>query len=170
MQPIFCDACGLATPAYDTVHYGSEGGSYRTLCGRCFNTDVARRNGLTDFEHVRFEPIAMTDASGLAHEFRFRAHLFGSGVAVNAFELHDDHPAGYQFQVIGDPQADLLALLGRLIEKMRRALAIKHVEDTRLGLQVTDDLVVRGKIDCDLGEEDGMPTVIVDGRDVSWSG
>ncbi|MBW8833101.1 MAG: hypothetical protein JF606_27710 [Burkholderiales bacterium] len=89
-----------------------------------FNAKMARLAGLKDFEHVRFEPIGMTDASGGTHDFHFRAHLFGAGVALGAFELREGEPAGYQFQVIGDPQDDLLVLLGRLIEKMRRVLAI----------------------------------------------
>src|SRR5437867_2937802 len=169
MQQISCDACGQPTHAYDIVNYGSIESGYRKLCGRCFNADVAKRAGLKDFEHVRFEPIGMTDASGRAHEFHFRAHLFGTGVALDAFELREGHPAGYQFKVIGDPEDDLLALLGRLIEKMRRALAVTHVEESELGLQVTDRLIVRGKVDCDLDEDDRVPVVVIDGREVSWA-
>src|SRR5437667_3090434 len=40
------------------------------------------------------------------HEFHFRTHLFGDGVALNAFELRNGSPAGYQFQIIGEPQGD----------------------------------------------------------------
>jgi len=169
MQQILCDACGQPTRAYDVVNYGSIESGYRKLCGRCFNADVAKRAGIKDFEHVRFEPIGMSDASGRTHEFHFRAHLFGSGVALDAFELRNGHPAGYQFQVVGEPEEDLLVLLGRLIEKMRRSLAVKHVEDSELGLQVTDRLVVRGKIECDLHDDDRLPVVVIDGREVSWA-
>ena len=169
MQQITCEACSQATPAYDIVNYGSMGSRYRQLCGRCFNAAAASLAGLKNFEHVRFEPIGMTDAGGGTHDFHFRAHLFGDGVALDAFELRDGHPAGYQFKVIGDPEDDLLALLGRLIEKMRRALAVTHVEESELGLQVTDRLVVRGKVDCDLDKDDRVPVVVIDGREVSWA-
>ncbi|NRF72243.1 hypothetical protein HLB44_35190 [Aquincola sp. S2] len=169
MQQITCDACGQPTQAYDVVNYGSIETGYRKLCGGCFNADVAERAGLDDFKHVRFEPIEMSDASGRAHEFHFRARLFGSGVALDAFELRDGHPAGYQFQGIGEPEGDLLVLLGRLIEKMRRSLAVQHLEDSDLGLQVSDRQVVRGKIECDLDDEDRMPLVVIDGREVSWA-
>lgn len=168
MQQISCDACDQATPPYEIVNYGSADSGYRQLCGRCFNADMAKRAGLDNFEHVRFEPIGMTDVGGSAHDFHFRAHLLGDRVALDAFELREGHPAGYQFQVIGAPQDDLLALLGRLIEKMRRALAIRHIEDSRFGLHVTDQGIVRGKIDCDLDDEEGMPLVVIDGREVSW--
>jgi hypothetical protein len=58
-----------------------------------------------------------------------------------------------------------MVLLGRLIEKMRRSPAVKHVEDGDLGLQVTDRQVVRGKVECDLVHDDRMPVVIIDGRE-----
>jgi hypothetical protein len=50
---------------------------------------------------VGFEPVRMVDARGVAHEFRFRTRLFGPGVAIDAFELRNGSPAGYEFQVIG---------------------------------------------------------------------
>jgi hypothetical protein len=169
MQQTPCESCGQSTPAYDIVNYGSMEGGYKRLCGRCFNSAVAKLAGLKSFEHVRFEPIGMTDARGSSHDFHFRAHLFGSGVALDAFELRDGNPDGYQFQVIGDPEDDLLALLGRLVEKMRRALAVTHVEDGEFGLQVNAGLTVRGRIDCDLDADDRMPVVVIDGRNVSWA-
>ncbi|HUG22952.1 DUF7686 domain-containing protein [Piscinibacter sp.] len=169
MHQITCDACSQATPTYDIVNYGSMGNGYKQLCGRCFNAAAASLAGLKNFEHVRFEPIGMTDARGATHDFHFRAHLFGDGVALDAFELYEEHPAGYQFQVIGDPEDDLLVLLGRLIEKMRRALAVMHLEGSELGLQVTDQLIVRGRVDCDLDDDDRVPVVVIDGRAISWA-
>lgn len=169
MKQISCDACGQPTPAYDIVNYGSIESGYRKLCGRCVNSDMAKRAGLKDFEHVGFEPTGMTDARGVVHQFHFRVHLFGSGVSLDAFELREGCPAGYQFRVIGDPEGDLLALLGRLIEKMRRALAVTHIDDSTLGLQVNDGLIVRGKIESNLDDDDRMPVVVIDGREVSWA-
>jgi hypothetical protein len=169
MKQTRCDECGQSSPDYDIVNYGSMEGGYRMLCVGCFNAEVAQRAGLRDFQHVRFEPVGMTDAHGRACEFHFRTRLFGSGVAVEAFELRDGQPSGYQFQVVGEPDEDLLGLLGRLIAKMRRSLAVKHVEDSELGLQVTDGLVVRGRIECDMDTEDRLPVVVIDGREVSWA-
>src|SRR5438876_2618273 len=79
MQQITCDACSQATPAYDIINCGSMDNGYRQLCGRCFNAAAASLAGLKNFEHVRFEPIGMTDARGGSHDFHFRAHLFGDG-------------------------------------------------------------------------------------------
>ncbi|MCP5119638.1 MAG: hypothetical protein GY953_53245, partial [bacterium] len=46
-----------------------------------------------------------------------------TGVAIDAFEIRDGVPGGYQFSVIGDPQGELLSLLGRIKEKTRRSLS-----------------------------------------------
>ena len=52
---------------------------------------------------------------------------------------------------------------------MRRALAVKHVEDGQLGLQIIDQ-TVRGRIESDLDADVRMPLVVVDGREISGEG
>lgn len=168
MQLITCDACHQPAPAHDIVNYGSLEGGYRQLCGRCFNETTALHLGLLGFEHVNFEPVRMTDARGAEHEFGFRTRLFGPGVAIDAFELRDGCPTGYEFQVIGDPDDDPMELLGKLIGKMRRALALTHLEDTELGPQVNDRLVLRGIVGSDPDQDDRVPMVVIDGREISW--
>jgi len=59
-------------------------------------------------------------------------------------------------------------LLGRLIGKMRRALALTHLEDTDQGPQVNDRLILRGTVDSDAEEDHRVPMVVIDGREVSW--
>jgi hypothetical protein len=121
--------CRQSTPSYDIVNYGSLERGYRRLCGQCFNTEVAKAAGLAGFEHAKFELVGLADCAGEVHGFHFRTHLFGPGVALDAFELRDGSPAGYHFQIIGDPADDPLVLLGRLIAKIRRALSVKHLVD-----------------------------------------
>ena len=162
-----CDGCGQIAASYDTVSYGSIERGYRQLCSQCFNQDIAKLGGLDKFEHAKFTPVGLVDCDGEVHEFHFRTHLFGPGVALNAFELRDGEPAGYQFQIIGDPKDDLLVLLGRLIEKIRRALSTKHLTDGNLGLQVADR-VVRGRIEWDEAQDGHMPVLVIDGREITW--
>ena len=172
MQSISCEGCGQLTPPFDIVHFGPTDGKYRDLCGRCFNTHVASQVGLDDFEHVRLEPISMIDISGTAHEFHFRTHLFGSGVTLDAFELADGVPSGYQFRVMGEPDDDLWRLMARLVEKMRRALALQHIEEGPLGLHVNARHVVRGLVESSDADDDiyrPVPMVVIDGRKVSWA-
>jgi len=109
-----------------------------------------------------------TDSGGKPHEFHFRMFMFETGVALDAFELREGNPAGYQFQVNAEPEEDQLALLGRLIEKLRRALAVKHIADSEHGLQITKPLVVRGLIDWDSEQGGSTPLLVIDGREISW--
>lgn len=141
-----CEACGQLAPSYDIINSGSLELGYRQICGRCFNEEAAKSDRLDGFEHVDLEPIRLSDCTGEVHEFHFRSRLFGPGIALDAFELSDGDPAGYQFQIIGDPNDDPLVLLGRLIEKMRRALSVKHVVEGAHGLQIADHQDVRGRI------------------------
>jgi hypothetical protein len=166
---ILCDSCGQLAPSYEIVHYGSIERGYRKLCSQCFNTEVAKTGGLKGFEHARFEPVGLVDCTGEVHEFHFRTHLFGPGVALESFELRDGRPAGYQFKIIGNPTDDLFVLLGRLIEKMRRTLSTKHVKDGQLGgLQITDHRVVRARIGWDDAQDGRVPLLIIDGREITW--
>jgi hypothetical protein len=166
-RQIRCDGCSQITPGYDILHYRSMEQGYRHLCGRCFNTEAAHLAGLEGFEHAKFEPVGLTDSTGELREFHFRTHLFGTGVALDAFELRTGSPSGYQFQIIGDPKDDLLVLLGRLIEKMRRALSSKHLTDTEHGPQIADR-VVRGRIEWDSDCDGRVPLLVIDGREFAW--
>jgi hypothetical protein len=168
MQQIRCEACSQEVDAIHIVNVGSMERGYRRLCGKCFNTEMASRAAIAGFEHVVFEPIELIDATGDPHVFHFRAHLLGSIVTLDAFELDHEGPSGYQFQVIGEPEDDLFDLLAKLVAKMRRALAIKHVEDGQWGPQVTDARLVRGRVTSDLESDDQAPMVVIDGREVSW--
>src|SRR5271156_3457440 len=102
-QQTRCANCHEFTPGYDVINDGSIEKGDRQICSRCFNVKVAKSDGLNNFEHLKFDPVELADCEGNTHEFHFRTHLFGPGVALDAFELRDGHPAGYQFQVIGEP-------------------------------------------------------------------
>lgn len=168
MHKLTCDACKEAVPAYDLIHYGSIESGYRDLCSRCFNNEVAERMGRTDFAHHRFEPIEMRDRAGNRHTFHFKSCLLGDRLALDAFEVvEEEGPSGYQFQILGSPDEDTLALLGRLIEKIRRALATQYLTEDNLGLQIAD-LSVRGRIEWDAESDGQVPLLVVDGREVSW--
>ena len=162
-----CDGCGQLTPAYNVVNYGSADQGYKQLCGQCFNAEAARLDDLIDFQDAKFEPILLVDCTGKAHNFYFRTRLFGPGIALDAFELRHGYPAGYRFQIIGDPKDDLLALFARLLERMRRALSIKHIKRGSLGLQIADR-VVQGLIEWDDAAEGRVPLIVVDGRAITW--
>lgn len=167
-QQVLCADCGKMTPSYEVVNYGSMESGYRKLCGRCFNGMVAKLAGLEGFENVVLDPVGISDSTGEVHQFHFRTHLFGPGVALDAFELRGGEPAGYQFQIIGEPEEDLFALLGRLIERIRRALSVKHIVEGEHGLRIADHCVIRGRIEWDSASDGRVPLLVVDGREVDW--
>ena len=164
---IRCEACGTAVPGYDSVNYGSIEDGYRQLCTQCFNAEVASKLGLERFENVRFDQVVMTDCAGEVHEFHFLTRLLGTMVSLEAFELKRGEPAGYQFQIVGNPDDDLLSLLGRLVKRMRRSLAVKHLEQSGYGLQIADR-TVRARIEWDETEDGRVPLLVIDGREISW--
>jgi len=162
-----CEECGEVTPGYDTVHYGSMDNGYRQLCTRCFNAAVAELHGLDDFENIRLDPIGLTDCAGEEHQFHFQTRLLGGILSLEAFELHEGNPGGYKFQLIGDPEDELFALLGKLIQRIRKGLSVKHVQDSAHGLQIVDE-TLRGRIEWDDDEDGRVPLMVVDGREISW--
>ncbi len=167
-EQVRCDSCCRNTPGYDIVNYGSIERGYRQLCSRCFNAEVAKLAGLEQFENVNLDPVIVADCAGEPHEFHFRTRLFGTGVALDAFELRGGSPAGYQFQIAGAPGEDLLQLLGQLIKKIRRALSVKNLIDGEHGLRIADRQIVQGRIAWDDDQDGRLPLFIIDGREISW--
>ncbi|SEK08440.1 DUF7686 domain-containing protein [Paraburkholderia diazotrophica] len=157
-----CVRCGAIPPSHDVVSVASADGSFRLLCSRCFNTEMADLAEVHAFEHPEFTPVRLSDADGVVHEFHFRSLLFGDQLSLEAFEPvpGDDDYAGFRFQVLGDPRSDPFELLGNLVQKMKRALAVKHlVEDA--GHLVVAETTVRGRIEWDGNERDRLPCVVI---------
>lgn len=60
---------------------------------------------------------------------------------VLVLELHEGNLAGYKFKLVGDAEDDLFILLGKLIQRIRKALSARHIKDGDYGLQVVDETV-----------------------------
>jgi len=162
-----CQVCGEMVPNYDIIHLGS-GGKYRRHCTRCYNRVISEMYEL-DFEHPDFQPIILRDVDGIPHEFHFRTRVIGTGISIEALEIRDGGPAGYEFQMIGDLDADPLELFGQLFERIRTALSRKHIQAGEYGLQICDEGIVRARIDeDDENEYERMPRLVIDGKSVSW--
>lgn len=171
MKPIPCERCGRLEPVHGLTHFTTDEGT-TLLCTQCFNADVAVRLGIEDFDNHPIDPISITDAGGAVHEFHFQTRLMGDMVTLEAFELKEGGPAGYQFQWIGAPGEEIFIQLGRLVEKIRRTLATKYLDDSQYGLRVKD-MDVKGRIEADMSDEADLygrrlPMMVIDGREVSW--
>jgi hypothetical protein len=165
-----CEGCGKPLMPRGCVSLGSIDKGYRDLCMACYNATMAEYSGV-DFEHADFEPVRLNDADGVEHEFQFNLRLLGDKVALDAFEMKGSE-SGYEFQLIGDdPEEEPLALFGRLLQKMQRALAQKHIRQDEYGfVRITNGDIVRGRIESDLesGEFSRKPLLIVDGQEIGW--
>ena len=167
-----CHRCGKQVPSHNLIHYTTESGS-QELCTQCFNADVAERSCVDNFDNHTIDPISLVDCAGVSHTFHFRTRLMGPEMVVlEAFELKNGAPAGYRFQLIADPGEDRFAQLARLVQKMRRALGTRYLDDSPHGLQIKD-MEVRGHIEADLSDEGNLfdarlPMLIIDGREVTW--
>ena len=172
MNLAICQRCGNQVQRHDLVHYTVESGS-QELCTRCFNTEVAERTGVDNFDNHAIDPISLKDVAGVSHTFHFRTRLMGADMVVlEAFELEGSTPSGYRIQMVAIPEEDRFTHLGRLVQKIRRSLAVGYLADTVHGLQIKD-MEVHGLIEADLSDEADLldpraPMLIIDGRDVTW--
>ena len=69
--------------------------------------------------------------------------------------------------MIGDPKEDLWVLFGRLLEKMRRGLAQRHLMQSTYGLEIGEEGAVRARIGYDEFAK-GLPLLTIDGREITW--
>lgn len=162
-----CEECEASIGWREGVHLGSgDGGKSRHLCARCANLALAEMVGL-DFDHPDFTPMTLEDAGGLRHHFKFVTHLVPSGITITAVE--EDKESGYEFQVHGEFDDDTMALFRELLDRMRRDLARRHLDQGEGGSWgIGDDGVVRARIDSNPESEDRVPLLVIDGRPVSW--
>jgi hypothetical protein len=167
MTDMRCENCHTDVPGYDVTHLGSCETGYRDLCSRCYNAEITQLCG-SGFEHVSFEPIAIADLAGRQRTFHFLLRHLGNRVSLDAFEVAEGVRAGYQFQVVDAAEADLFDLMRRLVERVRRTLATRYLVDEESGTTI-NGTKVGGRIDCDLDTYPSLPTLVIDGRDVSWS-
>lgn len=61
----------------------------------------------------------------------------------------------------------MFTLLGKMIQKIRRSLSEKFIDDGDFGTQFAGD-VVKGRIESDSNNFERMPVMVIDGREFSW--
>jgi len=158
-----CGACGKSLESFDTIHVGQEG----PRCYGCFNRETAERLGIV-FDNRALQPIVVDDADGVPHTFTIRSMLVPTGHAMEALEIVGDGRQGYRFSVLGTHEADARELFALLDAKMRREMAIRHVQRTAAGWQLTSDERFVGRIEWDSDTDGVLPLIVIDGKRFTW--
>ena len=163
-----CSECRLEKPAFGFTLLSSDtGAAGRELCSACFNSFCAERGGISYFETPDFPPLQVIDSFGKEHTFFFEVRL-STGLGIQAFELFDGLPGGYQFAIMDHPLADPSELYEELIEKVTDGLAVHYIESSDFGA-AHDRLYIHGSaINGRIEENNSVPSVVVDGREYSW--
>ena len=157
-----CVVCGTSLRGFDGVFFDED-----EHCLPCFNRKVARQMGIT-FDQVDLQPVTLSDVDGRRHTFHVQSRLAPTGLVVEAFEVADGVPRGYRFSILGDFEADAIALFSDLYERMRHALSVKQVRRGEFGWSIEFDKTVSGRITSDLDGGERLPVVVIDGREFSW--
>lgn len=171
MTILKCDSCNQDLKPYErTILCGfGKGEKDQHLCDRCMNAWMSE-TGKIDFQHPEFMPLTMQDARGKDHLFNFRAQLHSTGLGIEAFEMKDGERHGYEFSVLDEHEADPMVVFKRLYEKMKRALARRHVlrkKELTVGWSFKG-MTIRGNLDYDPRSKDRLPLITIDGRPFSW--
>jgi hypothetical protein len=80
MPATTCVRCGTATPPHDVVSVASGDGAFRSLCSRCFNTEMAHLAQLNAFEHPEFTPVRLADV-----DVPFTSFIFAACCSATSF-------------------------------------------------------------------------------------
>jgi len=158
-----CDKCGRDLKAGESISVTGVG----ERCDECFNEEIAARMGV-EFDHTPLEPIELADADGVVHRFQIKSLLVATGREMVAEEVPRPERGGFRFAVLGDYEADAWELFRRLYDKMKREIAVRHVEHTEFGWQLTKGERLVGRIEWDEETGGAIPLLVVDGRAYSW--
>jgi len=158
-----CRRCGERVASDETITVLDAG----DRCHACFNKETADRLGI-DFAEMALDPVAVMDADGVSHTFEIRSILVPTGLELEATETPRVAKGGYRFAVLSDSEADPWELFQKLYAKIRRELAVKHVEQTTHGWRVRPEQRLVGRIEWDSDSDGRVPLLVVDGRPFTW--
>jgi hypothetical protein len=157
-----CGRCGRILRPGETIIVAGPG----ELCLACFNAEMAQQLNV-DFDDTRLAPVVLNDHDGAPHTFEIRSRLAPTGHVMEAIEVPLPERGGYRFAILADFGADAWDLLQRLYQKMRAAMAIRHIARTEHGWQIIDRSLT-GRIEWDPDTEGTTPALVVDGQALSW--
>lgn len=142
-------------------------GKETLMCDRCFNAFISEMAGL-DFKQIELHPLKLKDCHGKEHTFVFQTIIVPVGLVVEAKELLSDDEIGYEFSVLGPPNAKHADLVIDLYQKMKRGLSKKYLELRSYDEYRPKDSIVAGRIDADPSGRENRPQLCIDGKKIDW--
>ena len=158
-----CTRCAKEIGGFETISVTGRG----DFCYACYNDDLIQ-DGFEDFDNAKLDPVVLEDADGVAHTFAIQSLIVPTGHGMKAVEVRDGEARGYVFEILGDFGDDALVLFGKLYQRMRAGLAQRHIERGAYGWELTDAARIVGRIEADLDDPDGLPLLVVDGKELTW--
>ncbi len=153
----------------NTFHLHSEP-EKETLCSECFSMQTSNLAGV-QLEEMTPHFIEVSGRDNKKHLFYIDRIVFPMGISLEATEIQEREPRGYKIAVRGDLDGDQAMLLEKLLNKVRKLVSRKYIEEekTRWGIMhfIKEDEVV-GRIEWDEQYEGRLPLVIIDGKEYSW--
>jgi len=156
-----CKDCGAAEVR---VHIGDV-----SLCDRCADRRVARLMGLPELGAPP-PPFVLTGPDGTGHRMQPRPWRAPTGIVIELEETDVPVGEGFQFSILGPPDADVGELLAQLRTHAEAEVARRYLEPNphRRGWLLAGEEVA-GRLVWSEGREAGEPyDVVVDGRTLSW--
>jgi hypothetical protein len=164
-----CDECKQVKPQYGFTFLTSQKkGTSEHLCSVCCNRRFAKHAGIPELEVVEFPSLTLHDSLGKPHTFYFDVR-FSTGLGIQAFELINGHPGGYQFSVLEHPETPVRELYAMLTKRIEEGLSVRYIQASTFGFDharlYINGSSVNGRIE---EREDSRPVVIVDGVEYTW--
>ncbi len=103
-ERVTCTSCKEKVPGYKGVYLTLKN-KQNFYCDKCYNLKITEMYDF-DFTNISFYPVTFSDSDGIDHTFYISTRIYGLHVALEAYELENDQPAGYKFSVMGYVEED----------------------------------------------------------------
>ena len=144
---------------------------YKNICYNCVNNKIAF-NLNVDFLPLRSKSVIMRDKEGEEHFFRLRKRIYSEGFVIEAVEFQEGNMKGYKFEVDGELECNQSELEDQMLNKIQKELFTKYIgEEVFFGKKklVIKDGKVTGRIESNLENDEGIPILVIDGKEYSWN-
>ena len=168
MECTQCERCGKQCRDHGMITLSeSDGRHSETICGDCYNEEMAEALEVEDFKNFDSH-IIIKDCDNIEHIFEVRKMTHGTGIFWEAIEFLDDDNIGYSFQVYQGFEDKPEEAVKNLNQKIKNGISKKFIKRTSFGgqesLSFSED-VVEGKIEWDDRYDGRIPKFKIDGVD-----